>query len=163
MYWHTFLIAKNMSGWVKAKYCKLPTTLLYKWGFSNVVPSNVVSLRDEYIGVETGLALCMLVQWSNSEIYFDWHKYRPWWFMKIWMPRKSLIGNDMPRVDIKSEINLELDLVTIMSSTYMRTKSIWVTVRKINNEVSDFDSWKPRDKSFVLSLENQGRGACFRP
>lgn len=65
------LIEKEMSGWVKAKYWTLPTTLQYSWGSLNVVLSKAINLAKVDMRVKNGLAFCMFVLGSKWLLHLD--------------------------------------------------------------------------------------------
>lgn len=66
--------AKEISGLVKARYCKLPTTLLYSVGSCNRAPECIDSFGDVAIGVVTGLAPIILVLSRRSKMYHLWQR-----------------------------------------------------------------------------------------
>jgi hypothetical protein len=55
------------------------------------------------------------------------------------------------------------ELVTIMSSTYMRRNIVIPSLLKRNKDVSALDGMKPIEWSLALRREYHALGACFTP
>jgi len=55
------------------------------------------------------------------------------------------------------------DPVTKISSTYIKTNILTVSVCRVNNEQSLTDSWKPNSTSCYDNLWNQALKACLKP
>lgn len=70
--WQTVLTAKEISGRVQVRYCKPPTSDLYRVGLSRREPSVLVMDREEDIGVADGLHPSIEALWSKSRAYFCW-------------------------------------------------------------------------------------------
>lgn len=63
----------------------------------------------------------------------------------------------------EQETMLELEPVTIMSSTYISTSKIPYDDLKTNKEESVLLQMKPRPRRKTESRSNQACGACFSP
>lgn len=66
MYCESLLTANAISGLVKERYCKLPTTFLYCVALHGLEPSSRTNFVDDAFGIETSLASCILVMSRTS-------------------------------------------------------------------------------------------------
>jgi len=65
----SLLTAKEMSGLVRDKYCRLPTAMRYCVGSSIAGPELSERVVCGHIGVEIDLALDICIRWSKSVMY----------------------------------------------------------------------------------------------
>lgn len=141
--------------------------LRYYWGLSKAQPSSTVNLSKTDIGVEMGLELCIFVHCNKLEIYLDCEKNDLEEFLWSWILTKkfsklrSLVGKCDHIEEINLGIIIESEQVTIILSTYRKTKIIDEIVWQANKDKSSTEAVKSRDSKWSLNFTNQALGACF--
>ena len=115
--------AYAISGLVKARYWRLPITVLYSVGFVTGVPDCKDNFGVVAIGDVTGLASAMFTRVRRSVMYFLYIRCMPCGVLVTSIPRKysklvgSLRENRWDKAAMKSATRASLLPVTIISST----------------------------------------------
>lgn len=88
MYWHTLFTSNEISGLVKAKYCKLPKTLRYNETSKKGGEFVGSSWKAVDMGVETPFDLSILRCVRRSLMSLVWPRRNPCSFLVTSIPRK---------------------------------------------------------------------------